>query len=253
MVAGAREGLDRGDGCAAQQASDVGKRDIGCLRPRHLLKVAGGLPKWMAAQMDNGYVIESCRIYTITRRRRKQGKRKHMRKIGLIAALAMMLVAFSASAASAAITTTIDPAAAPTGTHLQTGTIGCSVDASGLVTCSAYELAGVGNANATGSLVTTYTATVTCTNNGGHLVPVQGSVQTAAATTGSLSPENGRLAVPALTSSPVPTAAEFEAAATCPNGNWTKATDTSTITLSSFTYTLTFDGFTSPYILITGP
>jgi hypothetical protein len=165
----------------------------------------------------------------------------------------MMLVGFSASAASAAITTTINPAAAPEGTHLQTGTIGCTVSTTGLVTCSAYELAGVGNANATASLVTTYTATVTCTNNGGKTVPVQGSVQTAPTTSGNLSPENGRLAVPSLTSSPVPTAADFEANATCPNPNWTKATDTSTITLSSFTYTLHFTGFTGNYITITGP
>ena len=49
-----------------------------------------------------------------------------------------------------------------------------------------------------------------------------------------------------------PTDAAFEANATCPNGNWTKETLHSTITLSSFTYTLTFAGFTSPYITITG-
>ena len=176
-----------------------------------------------------------------------------MKRLGIIAAFSMLLVAFSASAASAAITTTINPAAAPTGTHFQVGTATCTVDATTqLVSCSGYELAGVGNANASASLVTTYTATVTCTNKGGMLVPVQGSVQTAPTTTGSLSPKNGRLAVPSLSSSPLPTAADFEAAATCPNGNWTKATDTSTITLSSFTYTLTFAGFSGPYITITG-
>jgi len=165
----------------------------------------------------------------------------------------VLAIAFSASAALAIQTTTINPANAPQGTHLQTGTIGCTVDATTLlVTCSTFELAGVGNTNATGSLVATYTATVTCTNHGGHLVPVQGSVQTAPTTTGTLSPENGRLTVPSLSSSPVPTAADFEAAATCPNGNWTKATDTATITLSSFTYTLTFAGFSGPYITITG-
>jgi hypothetical protein len=174
-----------------------------------------------------------------------------MKRICAIAALAVSALFLMASAASAA-TTTINPAAAPTGTHLQTGTIGCEVD--GLtVTCSAFELAGVGNANATGSLVASYTATVTCTNKGGKLVPVKSTVQGAAATTGSLSPKNGRLAVPELASSPVPTAADFEASATCPNGNWTKAADTSTIALSSFTYTLHFVGFTGDYITITGP
>jgi hypothetical protein len=169
----------------------------------------------------------------------------------LIAPLAVV-IGFS-TAAWATSTTTINPANAPTGTHLQTGTIGCSVNATTqLVTCNTFELAGVGGANATGSLATTYTATVNCTNKGGMLVPVQGSVQTAPTSTGSLSPKNGRLTVPSLSSSPVPTAADFEAAATCPNGNWTKATDTSTITLSSFTYKLTFAGFSGPYITITG-
>jgi hypothetical protein len=153
-----------------------------------------------------------------------------------------------------AATTTINPAAAPTGTHLQSGTIGCTVDqATQLVTCSSFELAGVGNSNATGSLSTTYTATVQCRNNGGQIVDVKSQVTTVPSTTGSLSPKNGRLTVPELSSSPVPTAAQFEAQATCPNGNWTKELLGGTITLSSFTYTLTFAGFTSPYIKITGP
>ncbi len=160
------------------------------------------------------------------------------------------VIAFS-TAASAAITTNINPANAPTGTHLQSGTIGCSVDpATQLVTCSTFELAGVGNANATGALDTTYSATG---NHGGQIVPVKSSVQTAPVTTGSLSPKNGRLSVPSLTSSPVPTAADFEAQATCPNGNWTKELLNGSITLSSFTYTLTFAGFTGAYITITGP
>src|SRR3954447_20231504 len=177
-----------------------------------------------------------------------------MRRIGImLAAVAMIMFGIVASA-QAAITTTINPAAAPTGTHLQTGTIGCSVDpATQLVTCSTFELAGVGNANATGSLNTTYTATVQCRNHGGQIVEVKSQVETAPVTTGSLSPKNGRLTVPALNSSPVPTAAAFEAQATCPNGNWTKELLGGTITLSSFTYTLTFAGFTSPYITIAGP
>jgi hypothetical protein len=176
-----------------------------------------------------------------------------VKRLGFIAVLAMMLVGFSASAASAA-TTTINPANAPTGTHLQTGTIGCTVDpTTQLVTCSGFELAGVGNANATATLVATYTATVQCRNHGGQIVEVKSQVKSAAVSTGSLSPKNGRLAVPSLTSSPVPTAAQFEAQATCPNGNWTKELLSGTITLSSFTYTLTFAGFSGPYITITGP
>ena len=177
-----------------------------------------------------------------------------MRRLGIITALSMLVLAVSASVALASQTTNIDPTKAPTGTHLQSGTIGCSVDSSTLlVTCNAFELAGVGGANATGSLATTYSATVDCTNNGGKLVPVKSTAQTAPTTTGSLSPKNGRLSVPSVNSGPVPTAAQFEAAATCPNGNWTKSLEGGSITLSSFTYTLTFTGFTGAYITITGP
>ena len=161
------------------------------------------------------------------------------------------IIAFSAAASAG---TTINPANAPTGTHLQTGTIGCAVDAATLlVTCNTYELAGVGNSNATGSLQASYTATVQCRNHGGQIVEVKSQVTGAARTTGSLSPKNGRLSVPQLTSAPPPSAAEFEAQATCPNGNWTKELENGTISLSSFTYTLTFAGFSGAYITITGP
>jgi hypothetical protein len=176
-----------------------------------------------------------------------------LRRILFLLTVPFAAVIAFAAAASATSTTTINPANAPTGTHLQSGTIGCSVDATTLlVTCNTFELAGVGNSNATGSLDTTYSATVNCTNHGGMLVPVKSSVQTAPTTTGSLSPKNGRLTVPSLDSSPVPTAADFEAAATCPNGNWTKSLQGGSITLTSFTYTLTFAGFSGPYITITG-
>src|SRR5688572_31574661 len=47
-----------------------------------------------------------------------------------------------------------------------------------------YELAGVGNANATGSLDTDYTATVRCRNHGGQIVDVKSQVTTAPVTTG---------------------------------------------------------------------
>ena len=162
------------------------------------------------------------------------------------------VIAFSAAASAA---TTINPANAPTGTHFSAGTAAtCSVDPSTqLVTCSSYQLAGVGNSNATGALDTTYSATVNCTNHGGMLVPVKSSVQTAPTTTGSLSPKNGSLIVPSLNSGPVPSDAQFEAAATCPNGNWTKSVQGGSITLSSFTYTLHFAGFTGDFITITGP
>ena len=173
------------------------------------------------------------------------------RFLAIIAALAMLL--FGVTTAALAATTT-NPAAAPTGTHLQTGTIGCSVDpTTQLVSCTTFELAGVGNANAEATLTATYTATVQCRNRGGQIVEVKSQVVAAPTSTGSLEPKNGRLSVPALSSSPVPTAAQFEALATCPNGNWTKELLGGTITLSSFTYKLHFAGFTGDYITITGP
>lgn len=161
--------------------------------------------------------------------------------------------AFSA-AASASQTTTINPANAPTGTHFSGGTTAtCKVDASTqLVTCSPFTLAGVGNSNATGSLQTNYTATVQCRNHGGQIVEVKSSVQTAPTSTGSLSAKNGKLTVPSLNSGPVPTAKQFEDQATCPNGNWTKELENGSVTLSNFTYTLSFAGFSGPYITITG-
>ena len=177
-----------------------------------------------------------------------------LKRVGITATLLTVALLMSAAPAWAAITTTTNPANAPTGTHLQTGTIGCAVDpVTNLVTCSAYELAGVGNANASATLVAAYSATVQCRNHGGQIVEVKSQTTSAPRSTGTIRPKNGRLDVPSLTSGPVPTDADFEANATCPNGNWTKETLDSTVTLSSFTYTLSFTGFSGPYITITGP
>ena len=152
-----------------------------------------------------------------------------------------------------AITVTFNAANAPSGAHVQTGTP--DVTLNGLTaTSSQYELAGVGNLNATANLALTFSATVDCTNHGGKLVPVKSSVQGAVITSGSLSPENGRLTVPSLTNGgSSPTAQQFLAAAVCPNGNWTKSLAGGSIQFSGFVYTLTFAGFSGPFILITGP
>jgi hypothetical protein len=39
----------------------------------------------------------------------------------------------------------------------------------------------------------------------------------------------------------------------CPNPNWTPVIRAGTLTLTSYTYSVTFAGFSGPYILITGP
>jgi hypothetical protein len=174
------------------------------------------------------------------------------RRPTVAAAMLGVVVALSVAVAAAS-TTTFNAANAPTGTHVQSGSPTCSVGSNNLVTCSTYQLAGVGNANATGSLDATYTATVQCRNHGGQIVEVKSQAESTPTSTGSLSPKNGKLTVPSLNSGPVPSASDFEAMATCPNGNWTKELESGTVTLSSFTYTLTFAGFSGPYITITGP
>jgi hypothetical protein len=172
-----------------------------------------------------------------------------VKRIFGIAALALLLMAGAAFAAT--FNATFNDAAAPQGTHVQTGTPTCTTSSSG-VTCSTYELAGVGNTNARATLNATYSATVRCRNHGGQIVDVKSQVVNAPATTGSLSPKNGRLTVPELSTSQ-PTASAFERRATCPNRNWTKETLPGTIQLVSFTYTLHFVGFIGNYITITGP
>jgi len=148
-------------------------------------------------------------------------------------------------------TSTIDPVNAPSGTHLQTGTIGCTPPpGSGLtVTCSSFELAGVGHTNAAVSLVAHYTADVECSNKGvnpQNSVEAQGQSFTASDNFVATSSKNGRLTVRSASASPGGLDQN-----PCPNGNWT-ATLTN-LTLVSYTYSVTFDGFTRPYILIAGP
>ncbi len=174
-----------------------------------------------------------------------------MRKLGIIAVLSLMALALAAVPALAA--TTINPAAAPTGTHLATRSPSptCTVSG-GTVSCNSYTLAGVGHADATATLNATYSATVDCRNHGGNVVESHSQTTTVSSSSGALQPKNGKLSVPAL-SSTRPSNAEFTALATCPNPNWTAEIRPGTIALSSFTYTLHFAGFTGNYITITGP
>jgi len=164
----------------------------------------------------------------------------------LTAIIALFALLVFSSPASAAVF----PANAPSGTHLQTGTIDCTEGAAG-VSCTTYELAGVGHTNAVVSLAATYSATIQCTNRGGELVEAHDDSVTEVTSASLTSSKNGRLAVPALTST-APTDAEVLAQADCPNPNWTPSVQPGSVTLVSWTYTLTFAGFTSPYILITG-
>jgi hypothetical protein len=173
-------------------------------------------------------------------------------RIGLIGGLPMLLVALFASAALAVTPGTytptsdsFNPANAPGSSHLTSGTVQCVVNANLDVNCSPYVLGGVGHTNANVSLTATYSATIDCTNNGGNLVESHTTTFSASSSVTVTSSRNGQLSVPAQSAS------AFSAPQVCPNPNWTPSIRAGTLTLNSFTYTLTFAGFTSPYITIT--
>lgn len=167
---------------------------------------------------------------------------KRLLLVPLVVAAALVLYAVPAMGA-----TTINPANAPSGTHLQSGAIGCTVGGDNSVSCSSFQLAGVGNTNAHVALTASYSATIDCTNHGGQLVESHTSNFSASSSATVTSSKNGRMTVPTQSVSP------FSAPQVCPNPNWTPSIRGGVATLNSFTYTLTFAGFTSPYITITGP
>jgi len=177
-----------------------------------------------------------------------------MRRTGIVAVLAILLLAFSASAALAVAPGTYTPTAdsfnsanAPGSSHLASGTPQCVVNAALDVNCSPYVLGGVGNTNATVSLVASYSAIIDCFNKGTNKNnPVESHTATfsASSTATVASTRNGQLRVPAQSVSP------FSAPQVCPNPNWTPQIRPGSLVLNSFTYTLTFAGFSSPYITI---
>jgi hypothetical protein len=134
---------------------------------------------------------------------------------------------------------------APGSSHLASGSPSCTVNADLSIDCSAYVLGGVGNTNATVSLAATYSATIDCTNHGGNLVESHTTTFSASSSATVASTRNGQLRVPTRSVSP------FSAPQVCPNPNWTPSIRSGTLVLETFTYTLTFAGFSSPYITIT--
>jgi hypothetical protein len=179
-----------------------------------------------------------------------------VRNLGIVGIFTLLLAALWGSPAMADDPVIISFAGnSPQGTHFVQGTPTPSCTVSGTtVTCptQAFELAGVGNTNATATLSATYSAIVDCRNPGGHVVESHSQTTTASASSGRLSPRNGRLTVNPITTN-APSAAEFLAQATCPNPNWTPEIRPGSIQLVSFRYTVTFAGFTNPAITITDP
>jgi len=175
-----------------------------------------------------------------------------MKRLGIITALSMLMVAVSASVALAAVapgqyfptSDSFNSANAPGSSHLVSGSPSCTVAADSSISCSAYVLGGVGHTNANVSLSASYSATIDCTNHGGSLVESHTSNFTASNSSTATSTKNGQLSVGEKSVSP------FGAPQVCPNPNWTPSIRGGTVTLNSFSYTLTFAGFTSAYITI---
>jgi len=180
-------------------------------------------------------------------------------RTGIIGGLAMLLIALFASVALAVTpgvySATFDYTQAPGGTHLVTptteGDVTCTVDANLNVTCPTtnFDIAGVGHTNATELLSTVYSATIDCRNHGGSVVEThsQSALVTAGPTT--LRAKNGRLTTFTQTAN-APTDQQLQSQATCPNPNWTAEVRPGTKVLSSFVWTVTFDGFSGAFITI---
>ena len=181
-----------------------------------------------------------------------------MRKIGIIAVLSLLVTAFAAVPALAQVAPgtytptadSFDSANAPGSSHLRSGTPSCTVNADLDVDCSAYVLGGVGHTDADVSLTANYTAIIDCNNPGNNRNnPIESHeatfTDTSAATV--TSGRNGQLRVPAQSAS------AGDVAQVCPNDNWEPEIRDGTLELTDFTYTLTFEGFDSPYITITQP
>jgi hypothetical protein len=174
-----------------------------------------------------------------------------LRKFGIIAVLSLLVTALAAVPALA-VTTTVDFDNAPEGAHFAQGSDAPICTLSGLtVTCTPTEIQGVGNTNAT--VVTSVTSTFTgvCHNPGVNSKVVEPFTETDTNTTSATIPStrNGALRVPTQTATGT-SSEEFLATFTCPNENWEPEV---TGTAISFTYSLTFAGFTEPAILIAGP
>ncbi|MES2522132.1 MAG: hypothetical protein V4617_05490 [Gemmatimonadota bacterium] len=170
--------------------------------------------------------------------------------IALTACAADTNLPSAVAVSSDAVARSIYPDNAPNGTHFQAGTsASCSIT-DDAVSCSSYELAGVGNANAEAALSAHYSATVDCTNHGGKMVPVKSQVEGASVSTGELEPKNGRMKVPSLSTGAAPSDEQFENGATCPNGNWTKDVRSGSLAMESYQYTLTFVTFQAAYIVL---
>lgn len=152
---------------------------------------------------------------------------------------------------AARLATAVNLDNAPRGAHFAKGQSApvCTVTGT-TVSCTGTAIEGVGNTNATVTLDVTSTISGVCHNPGVNskvVEPFSESVTTANSTN-LTSTKNGRIVVPAQTTTGASTAG-FLATFECPNPNWTPEVTSNVL---SYKYTLIFAGFTSPAILITG-
>jgi hypothetical protein len=171
-----------------------------------------------------------------------------MRKFGIIAVLSLLVTALAAVPALAA--TNFENA--PSGAHYKNRfaepvCTTTTVPTTGAITvsCTGTQIGGVGNTNADLDVALTGTANFVCHNPGNDNIVEPHSASVGESTSVEPTPSrNGTLIVPAqsATISPEDAAAQFE----CPNKNWRE--EFTGFSAVSFTYTLTFDGFTEPAI-----
>jgi len=140
---------------------------------------------------------------------------------------------------------------APSGAHYANNFSEPLCSISGIVvTCTGTQIGGVGGTDAEVLLTVSYSATVQCRNRGGNIVEVKTQTTTSTpAPDDATEVRNGQLFVSSI-SSTSPTTQSFLNAATCPNGNWTKLLVEGSPSVSSFLYTLTFDGFNAAAISV---
>ena len=177
-----------------------------------------------------------------------------MRKIAIWGVLALLVTALAAVPALAV--TTFNSNTAPSGAHYRSGfgepvctpTTNTTTGAI-TVSCTGTSIGGVGNTNANLLLTVNATANFVCHNPGNDNIVEPHSGTATDSDMATLTPSrNGQLTVGArsVTISPQEAAAQF----TCPNPRWRE--EFTGFSGGTYTYSLTFVGFSQPAILISG-
>ena len=170
-----------------------------------------------------------------------------MKRLWILAALSVLLVAVLGTAAQAANPHFVEGYDPPT----------CSIDGT-TVSCTGTQIAGVGNYDAIATLAVTASGIVDCNNPGENPNnPIESHEATFAFSTdsGVLEPKNGRLVVPPLSATaPTSLTAEQESAL-CPNPNWEADLREGSVVITSWTYTIDFltRAGTVNFYSVTGP